>query len=248
MIRAEAQESRRLSEPDTGAAHQPYDDARPSPTTGRRPRRHLGLAARVTTTFALGALVLSGALASITYFSVRSSLISQEESSLAHEAIANAGALQAQIEVPQPDYPAVLAVNSVRGAQSILEQAGAWYPSSQSVTETNIPGSLRRLVLGGHPAEQLIELSGTPVLIVGVPFKADTGRVAYFQIFNISEVAGTLRTLLGSLVLAAIVTTLGGAIVGRWGARRALRPLRQTAQAALSIAGGDLDTRLESDA
>ena len=58
----------------------------------RRPRRRLGLRARVTLTFALGALVLSGALASITYFSVRSSVISQEEGSLTHEAIATAEA------------------------------------------------------------------------------------------------------------------------------------------------------------
>jgi hypothetical protein len=96
----------------------------------RRPRRHLGLAARVTTTFALGALILSGALASITYFSVRSSLIGQEESSLAHEAIANAEALKSQIEVAAPNYPyALTSVNSTKGVESILEQAGQWYPS-----------------------------------------------------------------------------------------------------------------------
>jgi signal transduction histidine kinase len=49
-------------------------------------------------------------------------------------------------------------------------------------------------------------------------------------------------------VLAAIVTTVGGAAVGLSGAGRALRPLHRTAEAALSIAGGRLDTRLESDA
>jgi signal transduction histidine kinase len=108
--------------------------------------------------------------------------------------------------------------------------------------------ALRRLVLGGRLADQLVDLSGTPEFIVGVPYNTPNGAVAYFQLFNLSEVAGTLRTLFGSLLLAAVVTTLGGAVVGRWGASRALRPLRQTARAALAIAGGDLDTRLESDA
>ncbi|MHB1508714.1 MAG: HAMP domain-containing sensor histidine kinase [Acidimicrobiales bacterium] len=215
----------------------------------RRPRRHLGLAARVTTTFALGALILSGALASITYFSVRSSLISQEESSLSHEAIANAEALKSQIEVATPNYPyALTSVNSTKGVESILEQAGQWYPSSQTVQESDVPVALRQLVLGGGIAEQLVALSGSPVLIVGLPFRTTTGEVAYFQLFNLNEVGRTLQTLFGALVLAAVVTTIGGAVVGRWAASRSLRPLHQTAQAALSIAGGQLDTRLQTDA
>ena len=252
MIGTGARENGSASPPaGAGGPHPSGGKAGPSHRTRRRPRRHLGLAARVTTTFALGALVLSGALASITYFSVRSSLISQEESTLAHEAIANAEAVKAQIEVHDPYIPSALAsVNGARGAESILEEANEWYPSSPSgVSESDIPAKLSELVRSGHLAEQLIDLGGTPVLIVGVPFlHTATEHVAYFQIFDMSEVAGTLSTLLGALILAAVVTTLLGAIVGRWGARRALRPLRQTARAALSIAGGQLDTRLESDA
>jgi signal transduction histidine kinase len=228
---------------DAGATHA---DSEPSAVVRGRRRRHLGLTARVTTTFALGALVLSGTLASITYFSVRSSLLNQEESSLAHEAIATAEALQGQSEAGQSVVFALVEING--NAKSILEQSGQWYPSSPSVQESNVPVALRHLVLSGHLGDQLISLGGAPVLVVGVPFRTAGGSVAYFQLFNVSEVAGTLRTLLGSLILAAVVTTLGGAVVGRWGARRALRPLRQTAQAALSIAGGQLDTRLRSDA
>ena len=219
----------------------------------RPPRRRLGLRARVTTTFALGALVLSGALASITYFSVRSSVISQEEASLTHEAIVSAEALKGEIQVGVPpivpDYPVALAsLDTARGSESIAEADGQWYPSSPSVLQSFLPVALQRLVVGGHLAEQLINLAGTPELIIGVPIRTSTGRVAYFQLFSFSSVAGTLRDLLGSLTLAAVLTTVGGAAVGLSGAGRALRPLHRTAAAALLIAGGKLDTRLESDA
>jgi signal transduction histidine kinase len=196
--------------------------------------------------------VLSGALASITYFSVRSSVTNQEEASLTREAIASAEALKADVQAPVPSDPgfqvAIDALGTARGSESIAEAAGSWYPSSPGVQESYLPITLRNLVLTGHLAEQLIDLSGTPQLIVGVPIRTVAGRVAYFQLFSFSEVAGTLRVLLGSLLVAAVLTTVGGAAVGLSGAGRALRPLHRTAEAALSIASGRLDTRLESDA
>ncbi|HKH87184.1 MAG TPA: ATP-binding protein [Acidimicrobiales bacterium] len=214
-----------------------------------RPRRHLGLRARVTTTFALGALVLSGVLASVTYLSVRSSVVNQQESSLTHEAIASAESLRGAIQVPNADYPQALAsFDTARGSESLLESGGQWYPSSPTLQRSVLPAPLRSLVLRGQLAEQIVTIGGTPELIVGVPINTGHGPAGYFQLFNLSEVQGTLRALFGSLVLAAVVTTLGGAVVGRWGASRALRPLHQTAQAALSIAKGRLGTRLESDA
>ena len=45
---------------------------------------------------------------------------------------------------------------------------------------------------------------------------------------------------------AALVTTLAGAAVGRWASGRALRPLAGLTDAAVAIAGGQLDTRVEA--
>ncbi len=69
---------------------------------------------------------------------------------------------------------------------------------------------------------------------------------AYFEIFDLSDLTRTLHALLGALMIAALITTVAGAVLGRWAAARTLRPLRETTQAALAIAGGRLDTRLES--
>jgi len=212
-----------------------------------RRRRHLGLRARVTTTFALGALILSGSLASITYFSVRSSVLQQTESSLTHEAIANAEALNGALQRPGTDYPTALAsLDTAPGSESLLEQLGQWYPSLPTLLSSVVPAALQGIVTHGQLAWQIVKIDGTPDLVVGVPIRA-AHDAAYFQIFSLAEVSATLRTLFGSLLVAAVVTTVGGAIVGRWGASRALRPLHQTARAALSIAGGRLDTRLRSD-
>jgi signal transduction histidine kinase len=190
---------------------------------------------------------LSGALSSITYFSVRSSVLNQQESSLRHEAIDVAELLSGKLQQKVPDYPFLLAsYDTPRGSQSLLYRSGKWYPSSPSLTQAVLPHALESLVVNsGRAAQQTIRRNGIPELVVGVPIRLVNS--AYFQVFDLSDVSRTLSVLLGSLVLAAAVTTLGGALVGSWGASRALRPLHDAAQAALSIAGGRLDTRLESE-
>ncbi|MGH9304190.1 MAG: sensor histidine kinase [Acidimicrobiales bacterium] len=213
----------------------------------RHYRRHLGLRARLITTFALGAFALSGTLASITYFSVRGSVLAQEESSLRHEAIASAVSVSSKLEHPLPDYPAALAsADTTRNAQSLLFHRGQWYVSSLRLLPADLPSKLTSMVVRARqPAEQIVTLSGTPRMIIGIPM--ENNSASYFQVFDLSEVSRTFRTLLAALVLAAVVTTLGGAVLGSWAASRALRPLRDAAKAALAIAGGRLDTRLESE-
>ena len=48
------------------------------------------------------------------------------------------------------------------------------------------------------------------MLIVGVPFRTARGSVAYFQLFDVNEVAGHAPDAVRSLVLAAVVTTPRG--------------------------------------
>ncbi len=67
------------------------------PPYPQHPRRRLGLRARVTTAFALGALALSGALAGIGYVAVRSSIVNQQVDSLRHQALANAVLLRGEL-------------------------------------------------------------------------------------------------------------------------------------------------------
>ena len=99
-------------------------------------------------------------------------------------------------------------------------------------------------MLSGTPASQLFSINGTPQLVIGVPLPAV--HAAYFEVFSLDELEGTLRTLAFALAAAALVTTLAGAVLGRWASGRALRPLSGVTEAAVAIAGGQLDTRVEA--
>jgi signal transduction histidine kinase len=84
------------------------------------------------------------------------------------------------------------------------------------------------------------------LLAVGVPIPS--ASAAYFEIVSLDEVSSTLEALGVSLVGASLVTTLAGAALGWWASRRALRPLASVSTAAMSLAAGRLDTRLEASA
>lgn len=220
-----------------------------SPETSRsgtnRHRRRLSLRARVTTIFALGALALSGALAGITYFVVRQSVVNQQLSSLRRQALANGVLLRGELRVPSVSIiQLITTLDTGPNTSSLIYDRGQWYTSTLTVGPNNLPASIRTLVFDGTPAQQTTRSGGSPHLVVGVPIPSL--HSAYFELFNLGDLSRTLNVLGVSLVLAAFVTTIGGAVLGRWAAGRALRPLHETAQAALAIADGRLSTRLES--
>ncbi len=216
-----------------------------------RQKKRLGLRARVTTAFALGALALSGVLAGIGYVAVRTSIVNQQLASMRHQALANAVLLRGELRVPTAYIPALITtLDSGPNTDSLIFSTGHWYPSAATVSPREMPTAFRERVLAGSPAWQLIGSAGVAQLVVGVPIHAESAsrsvNAAYFEIFDLSDLTKTLHALLAALTIAALITTVAGAVLGRWAAARTLRPLRETTQAALAIAGGRLDTRLES--
>ncbi len=214
-------------------------------------RRHdplgsrLGLRARVTAAFAIGAFVLSALMAGITYFTARQSFLSERESAVQRQAFANASIIQNALRSPGTQVNQLIgSVDTLPGSLSVLHTGGQWYATSISVSQSAIPTAERDLVLAGTPSSQFFTIAGTPQLVVGVPLPAV--HSAYFEVFSLEELAGTLRALAFALAAAALVTTVAGAAVGRWASSRALRPLADVTDAAVAIAGGDLDTRVEA--
>jgi signal transduction histidine kinase len=99
------------------------------------------------------------------------------------------------------------------------------------------------LVKSGTAAEQVFSFDGAQFIGVGYAVNGHH----FFQVFPTDSTSRTLGDLGIALLFATIVTTLAGAVLGRWAARRVLRPLHSATRAAAAIAAGQLDTRLETD-
>jgi signal transduction histidine kinase len=226
---------------DTGVTGSPdAPRARRTRLSGR-----LGLRARVTLAFAVAALGLSALMAGITYFTARATFLSERQATEQRQAFANAALVQNALRSPATDVTQLVeSVDTLPGSRSVLRTGGQWYATSISVGQSAIPAGERALVLSGTPATQRFTLAGTTQEVIGVPLPAV--RAAYFEVFSLDELAGTLRALAFALAGAALVTTLAGAAVGRWASSRALRPLAGLTDAAVAIADGQLDTRVDA--
>jgi two-component system sensor histidine kinase MtrB len=222
----------------------PRGRIRPAPLQHPMPRRRrLGLRARVTLAFALGALALSLALSALTYLLVRNYLVDQRESSAVRQTYTNARLARDGLRTLDPVVPRVLAsLQAPADSRSVLFYDGNWFASALGVGRDSLPTALRAKVASGTPARQAYRRDGHPQLAVGVPVPLLGAR--YFEIFSLDELERTLDTLAVSLLAAGMITTVAGAVVGRWASTRLLRPVADVAKAAAAIAGGRLETRL----
>jgi len=209
----------------------------------RRPWGRLGLRSRVTVTFGLGALALSATMAGLTYFTARQFILNERQTAILRQAYVNASLARTSLRSADLNVTQLLdSLDTLPGSLSVLERGGEWYATSISVGENAIPLRLRTMVLSGAPATQHFVLGGTPEMVVGLPIPSV--NAAYFEVFSLDELARTLRILALALAGAALVTTIAGAVIGRWASGRTLRPLAQVSRAAETIAGGRLGTRL----
>ncbi len=225
----------------------------------RRPRRlprllpRIGLRARITIAFAVGALVMSAVLAGATLGLTRQNLLDQRESAATARTFNNAETVSRQLPAPTdapagepPADPAdVLAsLQTPSGSNPVLLVGDSWFARTPEFGEDVLPAELRDMVRSGQPARMRFDFDGTTELAVGVPLGSIDG--AYFEIVSLQELEDTLESISISLLAAAILSTLAGAAIGWWAARRVLRPLRGIGEAVHAIATGHLETRVEA--
>jgi two-component system sensor histidine kinase MtrB len=209
----------------------------------------LGIGARITAVFGLGALILSILMGGLSYFTVRHFLLAGRESAAQHQAFNNAVLVRSSLEQgtkPQKYVTLLASIDSGSDAHSVLYHHAKAYESSLSVS-ASIPVQLRRDVLGGTAATQTYRTAdGTAEIGVGIPIPSV--HAFYFEVFDLSDLDHTLRVLGLTLIVAGVVTTLLGTALGRFASVRTLRPLTDVSRAASAIAAGDLDTRLDAAA
>ena len=206
--------------------------------------RRLGLRARITLAFAIGALLLSALLSATTWALTRENLLHQRQDSATVVVYRNAGFVQQQL-APNTDVLRLVSnLATPLGAHPSVYFDGEYTPLTTEFGKDAIPSALRDSVLNGQPARMRFKLRGEMQLAVGIPIPS--AGAAYFEIIPLDDIESTLDALGVSLVGASMVTTLAGAALGWWAARRALRPLSGVSTAAMALAAGRLDTRLEA--
>lgn len=202
---------------------------------------------RIVVRFAGVALLLSLGLGLATYLTFRNTVLEDRETAAVEQVVADATLVAASMEVTGINEAELLAtLRPPTRSRPLLSIEGQWYTASLQVQPTDVPEPLQAAVFAGTAASQRFDLSGEPVLGVGVPFSAVAG--GYFEVFPLGDVAATLSTLARTLILAGVGATALGALAG-WGiARRILRPLDSVSGVAIQIAAGELDTRLDEAA
>jgi signal transduction histidine kinase len=208
----------------------------------------LGIGARITAVFGLGALVLSILLGGIAYFTVRHFLLGGRESAAQQTAFSNASVVRNYLESGDTNYAFFLGqIDAGTNAHSVLYHRSNVYVSSLSVNASSIPPQLRKEVLAGTPATQTYRNeAGKTEIAVGLP--VPSVKAAYFEVFDLSDLDHTMSVLGLTLFVAGALTTLLGIAFGYFASRRLLRPLSEVTAAAGAIAGGELDTRLDVEA
>ncbi|BEL05227.1 HAMP domain-containing sensor histidine kinase [Actinoplanes sichuanensis] len=206
--------------------------------------RPIGLRARVSAAFALGALILSACISLVSYESVRNTLFAERERTAVRATYYDATVVNAGIAGPAPDVLEVLrSLDTGTDRYVLLHLDGRWHSrSADPAVDTAVPPEMQEMTAGGEAGAQRIRRDGRPALIIGVPL---AGSAVFYEIVSLTELERTLQTLALVLTAVAIMVAAAGAAVGWYVTRHALRPVTAVAEAARGIAGGDLTTRLD---
>ena len=201
--------------------------------------------------FVLGALLLSVFLAAVAYSFTRSSLLNQRErTSTSSRPTATPSVAQNELQRRQR-----------RRANAIvdrLQQLGVSAGRAQHRRRVDV-ASDAKFTAGRRSRRRCAtgwSTTASPArMIISRRRRADAGRrhpagverrLRTSSSSDLGDVSATLRSVGLSLLFGGMITTLAGVLLGVVAARRAVRPLGDAAQAAKAIAGGRLDTRLET--
>ncbi|MFU8850870.1 sensor histidine kinase [Micromonospora sp. SL1-18] len=203
----------------------------------------LGLRARVTAAFAIGALLLAAAMALFSYDLTRRSLLDERERAAVRAAYFDAAVVRSGLDTDAPDIAEVLrSLNTGSARRPLLQRDGQWYARTAEIGAGSVPPELQRMVRSGEPAVQRIRTDGQPALLVGIPLSPTT---SYYELTSLREVEQIFQLVGLTLTAVAIMVAGSGAALGWYATRHSLRPLTAVADAAERIVAGDLSTRLD---
>jgi two-component system, OmpR family, sensor histidine kinase MtrB len=193
--------------------------------------------------FAMVSLVVTSVLALLTWHLSTGYMIAQREHGAVQQAMLNARLVNAAIERDRIGLDELITgLGADVESAVLLLHRGQWISSGNSVDPKRLPKALIDEVRAGQAAHQRVVLDGAPVLAVGLPLRG--AGATYFEVFPLRELDRTFEFLSWMLVIGTIAATVFAALLGRWAATSALRPLQRLTAAAAAAAAGDLSVRL----
>lgn len=206
-----------------------------------------GLRTRVTAGFAIGALLVSAAVALLSYQLTARFLLQERELGAVRATYLEAGIVRAGLAGDQPDIAAVLKTLDTGGKRrAVVFRDGTWYGRNADFgLKSTIPPELQAMVAAGQPAAQRIATETGPALAVGIPLDRST---AFYVVDSMQELHRSLQILGIIMTLVAVATTAAGAWLGAYAARYVVRPMASVVAAARHIRKGNLTTRLDPSA
>ena len=193
---------------------------------------------RATVTFALATAVVSVLLGVLAYSTSRSYLTEQRESAARDRAYLNARVVREQLRSRHDDPGVALsALSTEEGTAALLRAGDTWFSTSVAVGDGDVPDAVLSAVADGVAAWQRHRVPSGPRLAVAVPLPSVDA--VYAEIIPLNQLEDALSTMRSSLLVAGLVTSAGGGLLGFLVAGRLVRPLRKLAERAEAIAAGD---------
>ncbi len=212
--------------------------------------RRMGLRARVIIAFAVGALLLSALLSTVTYSVTRSNLIDSRETDgfiNAENAAKDINGQLFQSIDPSSLVPIMSDVLVPAGTlQGMLYNTASFFVNTLEFSIDKVPPSFVDTLRSGRAAEMRVLINDEPHYMVGLPLPGAQANASYIHASPLIAIEQDLNSLLPTLVGASAITAILGMAFGVYVARRLLGPLHHISDAAGLIAAGDLSTRLES--
>lgn len=202
----------------------------------------LPLRTRVMVWFALVAVAVAGALALATWHLSTSYMIDQRERSAIIQASRNAALVESARRDTSGLGELLTGLSADAESAVLLVDDGHWIVGGNLGDPTRLPDSFLDMVRRGVAAHQRTVLDGVPVLAVGLPLP--DRAATYVEVTPTRELDRTFRFLSWVLLAGTVASGLASALLGRWAAAHALRPLRRFTDTAAQAARGDLAVRL----
>lgn len=208
-----------------------------------------GLRTRIVAYFSLATFIGVVILSVVTFAATRNYLVDKATSSARDQAIANAQLVRTLVGANRLDVGEVVTdLRTQPGGFAVLHLGTEDLFYAQAplrFTQSNLPTDFVRQALDGTSGVQRVDFGGRPyeAVAIGIPAIDAT----YFEVFPINDVADTLGTIRSTLIAAVLAITVVAGVLGFLFSGNVLVPLRRVTEAATTIAGGSLATRLEPE-